>query len=133
MTSLAAHATNTSGTGRLILSGAVLWALGVALLRFAASSGWLDAPLPLAGFYALTIGFTWPLIPLVTRFAGLPRAAAVEATALVCATAVTLDGLVIGFAPWIYASDLARAKAVAGCLLWAIGVALVLGFARRRA
>ncbi|MBX9880395.1 MAG: hypothetical protein K2X73_00330 [Sphingomonas sp.] len=133
MNSFAVPANPARSTPSLIFFGLVLWALGVLILRLAVGGGWLDNPVSLASVYALTIVGTWPLIPLLTRLAGLPRTATVEASALVCGTAVTIDGLVIGFAPWIYASDIADAKAVAGTLLWAIGVALILGFVRRPA
>lgn len=133
MTSFAAPANPARSNASLVFFGLVLWAIGVLILRLAVGGGWLESPASLAGVYALTVAGTWPLIPLITRLAGLPRTATVEATALVCGTAVTIDGLVIGFAPWIYASDIADAKAVAGSLLWAIGVALILGFVRRPA
>jgi len=132
MASFAPAAAPTRGYTILIIFGLFLWAGGVAILRFAAGAGWLEGA-GLIAFYAFTVPLTWPLIPVGPKLAGLPRTATAEATALVCASAVTLDGLVIGFAPWIYASDVAQAKAVAGCLLWAIGVALILGFVRRPA
>ena len=116
--------------GALILLGALLWGGGVLVLRGAAMMNWPEG-VPLLLFYGAIIPGTWPLIPLGARLSGLGRAGTVYATATVCATAVTIDGLVINFAPWIYATDVAVAKAIAGCLLWAIGVALILGFVRQ--
>ncbi len=115
----------------LIGYGLMLWASGVLLLRWVAGAGLLDGDGWQMLVYALVVVGTVPCIPLGPWLAGLPRSETVRATAIVCATACAIDGLVIGFAPWIYADDPVMARACAGCLLWAIGVALALGLVRR--
>ncbi|MBX9796468.1 hypothetical protein [Sphingomonas sp.] len=125
-----ANALTPNRVAVLIGFGLVLWAAGVVMLRWLADAGAMTgAWLPLV--YAAVIPLTLPCIPLGPRLARLPASETARCTALVCATAVTIDGLVIGFVPWVYAADADLARAVAGCLLWAIGVALILGLIRR--
>lgn len=111
----------------LIVWGALLWASGVLILRWAVSIDALQgAPHLIA--YALTVVGTIPLIPLTPRLAGLPRSETVSAVALVGMTALLIDGIVIGYIPWLYSADPVQARGCAGALLWAVGVALALAF-----
>jgi|GEM_PF-4304286 hypothetical protein len=111
----------------LILWGAALWGVGVLGLRWVASFDALTGLGQISVYIAIVIG-TIPLIPLTLRIAGLPRAATVPAVAIVSMTALLIDGIVIGYQPWVYSTDPAVARACAGALLWAVGVALALGF-----
>lgn len=112
----------------LIAWGVVLWASGVLILRWLVSMDALHGT-PQVLAYALTIAGTVPLIPLTPRLAGLPRSDTVSAIAVVSMTALLIDGIVIGYFPALYSADPVQARACAGALLWAVGVALALGFA----
>lgn len=112
---------------RLTGYGVLLWAAGVLFLRFAASVGWLSGSAQLL-VYFLVIPATVPLLRLVPPVGGVDRSALVPAVALVSLTALLIDGIVIGYVPWVYASDPDRARACAGALLWAVGVAMALSF-----
>ena len=112
----------------LIGWGVLLWAAGVVLLRWLVSIDALHGTPQLIA-YALVIVGTAPLIPLTPRLAGLPRTESFAAIAVPSLTALLIDGIVIGYAPWIYASDPEQARACAGALLWGVGVALALGLA----
>ncbi len=109
----------------LVAFGALLWLLGMLFLRWTASVGALVGTGQLL-IYAITIPVTIPLIPLSTRIAGLPREYTLRAVAILAMTALINDGIVIGYFPQLYSSNPATARAAAGCLLWAVGVALVL-------
>ncbi len=112
---------------RLTGYGVLLWAAGVLFLRFAASVGWLSGSAQLL-VYFLVIPATVPLLRLVPPVGGVDRSALVPAAALVSLTALLIDGIVIGYVPWVYASDPDRARACAGALLWGVGVAMALSF-----
>lgn len=115
----------------LMLWGVVLWGAGVAILRWTASLGALSGMGQII-VYALTIIGTVPLIPISVRLGGLPRSASLTAVAVPSMTALLIDGVVIGYLPWVYSADPVTARACAGALLWAVGVALALGFAMAR-
>ncbi len=109
----------------LVIWGTALWAAGVLILRWVVSiDGLHGVPHLLA--YALTVVGTIPLIPITPRLAGLSRHDTVSAIVVVSMTALLIDGIVIGYIPWIYAVDPAQARGCAGALLWAVGVALAL-------
>lgn len=111
----------------LIVWGTLLWASGVLILRWLVSIDGLHG-VPQLVAYALTLAGTVPLIPLTPRLAGLSREQTVSAIAVVATTALLIDGIVIGYVPALYSADPAQARACAGALLWAVGVALALGF-----
>lgn len=110
----------------LVMLGAALWFIGLILLRWAGSVGALSGGWQLV-FYAIIIPITIPLIPLGPALARLPRHQTLRSTAILCMTALIIDGVVIGYFPELYSSDPATARAAAGCLLWGVGIALVLG------
>ncbi len=112
----------------LIVWGALLWASGVLILRWLVSMDALHGT-PQVLAYALIVAGTIPLIPLTPRLAGLSRSDTVSAIAVVSMTALLIDGIVIGYFPALYSADPVQARACAGALLWAVGVALALGFA----
>ncbi|WP_168727528.1 MULTISPECIES: hypothetical protein [Sphingomonas] len=111
----------------LIAWGTILWAIGVVILRWLASIDGLHGTTQLVA-YALVIVGTVPLIPLTPRLAGLPSSETVGSVAVVAMTALLIDGIVIGYFPALYSADPALARGCAGALLWAVGVALALGF-----
>jgi len=123
----ATSALSATQTLRLIGYGVVLWAAGVLFLRFAADAGWLAGSAQML-VYLLVIPVTAPLLLTVPGAGGTDRHALVPAAALVSLTALLIDGVVIGYAPWVYASDPDHARACAGALLWGVGVAMALSF-----
>ncbi|MGJ3648404.1 hypothetical protein ACLB0R_08025 [Sphingomonas sp. GlSt437] len=116
----------------LVPLGVLFWALGVVLLRALTAAGWLagDGWHWLA--YALIVLLTVPAVRLGRRAARLPIDRTLYAVTVMSMTALFIDGIVIGFAPWIYATDPAQARAAAGALLWGVAVALALGMAMER-
>lgn len=120
-----------AGLVTLMLWGVLLWVAGVGILRWTASLGALTGAGQIIA-YALTIIGTVPLIPISVRLGRLPQSAALTAVAVPSMTALLIDGVVIGYYPWVYSPDPALARACAGALLWAVGVALALGLAMGR-
>lgn len=118
---------NTKPVAILVVWGTLLWASGVLILRWLVSIDGLHGT-PQIIAYALTILGTVPLVPLTPRLAGLPRRETVSAMAIVAITALLIDGVVIGYFPALYSVDPVQARACAGALLWAVGVALALAF-----
>jgi hypothetical protein len=110
----------------LVATGVVLWAAGVALLRWLAAMDWLTGGAHLI-VYALIIIGTVPLVPVGRLAAGLPPSETARSVTTVSITALLIDGVVIGWFPWIYSPDEATARLCAGALLWGVGVALALG------
>ena len=110
----------------LVVTGIVLWAVGVALLRGLAAMDWLSGTAHVV-VYALTIIGTVPLVPMGRLAAGMPPSETARSVAIVATTALLIDGVVIGWFPWIYSADEATARLCAGALLWGVGVALALG------
>ena len=111
----------------LIAWGALLWASGVLILRWVVSIDALQGSAHVL-VYALTLAGTVPLVPLTPRLAGLPRSETVSAIAVASMTALLIDGIVIGYIPWLYSADPVQARGCASALLWAVGVALALAF-----
>lgn len=111
----------------LIIWGALLWASGVLILRWLVSIDALHGT-PQIIAYALVVAGTIPLIPLTSRLAALPPGETVSAIAVVSMTALLIDGIVIGYFPALYSADPVQARACAGALIWAVGVALALAF-----
>jgi len=112
----------------LVITGTVLWAIGVALLRWLAAMDWLSGAAHII-VYGLTVVGTVPLVPIGRVAAGLPPSETARSVAVVSLTALLIDGVVIGYFPWIYSADEATARLCAGALLWGVGVALALGLA----
>lgn len=110
----------------LVITGTALWAIGVALLRWLAAMDWLTGTAHII-VYALTVVGTVPLIPIGRIAAGLPPSETARSVTVVSLTALLIDGVVIGYFPWIYSADEATARLCAGALLWGVGIALALG------
>ncbi len=110
----------------LIGIGTLLWFLGVLFLRWASASG-LMAGVDQMIVYALIIPVTWPLIRFAPQAVRLPATDTLFAASVMSMTALLIDGVIIGYLPFVYSSDPALARACAGGLLWAVGVAMALG------
>lgn len=108
--------------------GVVLWAVGVLSVRilsplgvFAGPRGWL--------VLAATVPLVWLTLRLVVRLAPA-FLGVVEATALVSAPALLLDGLAFTATPWIYGQAEGSRRAAAAWLLWFVGVSLAMALWR---
>lgn len=110
----------------LIAIGTFLWFLGVLFLRWASAGGFMSGA-PQIIIYALVIPFTWPLIRFAPHVVRLSAADTLFAASVMSMTALLIDGIIIGYVPFVYSSDPALARACAGGLLWAVGVAMALG------
>lgn len=110
----------------LIGIGIFLWFLGVLFLRWASAGGWM-AGTPQMIIYALIIPVTWPLVRFAPQVVRLPATETLFAASVMSMTALLIDGIIIGYTPFVYATDPALARACAGGLLWAVGVAMALG------
>jgi hypothetical protein len=135
MTSLPLASSNPAESGKLplravailIVTGVVLWVLGVLLIRALIPTGAMAnawTPLIYLGLVLVSI----PLTPALPRYAGVARSRVLECGAIVAATASLIDGVVVRWAPWIYADDARLAADSAASLLWAIGVAVALAY-----
>lgn len=114
----------------LILFGIGLWLAGLFILRSLGSAGLLsDDTTPL--IYGLVIVGTIPFVWFVPVLLGLEPTYRQRAASLMAATAVLIDGIVVRWTDW-YSADPAIRADCAACLLWAIGVALALGFLLNR-
>jgi uncharacterized membrane protein YqiK len=111
----------------LVVFGAVLWFLGSLFIRHVGPLGAFEGGWRLV-VYAATWPLTWPLVPMACRLGGAPRTRALAAVAVPSATALFLDGTAIAWARGLYGSDQAVVLGGAAWLLWAVGVALALGF-----
>ena len=123
----AQHGAMTAGKMVIVIGyGVLLWGFGVVLLRLAAAAGWLTGPMHFVLYALIAVG-TWPFIRFAPAITGLPRTETLRITAIALTTALVIDGIVIGFAPWIYASDTLAGRSSAGALLWGAAAALLLG------
>lgn len=114
-----------SSTAILVATGVVLWAIGVALLRGLVAMDWLSGSAQSIA-YVLIIPGTLPFVPVGRMLAQLPKSETLASVAIVSMTALLIDGVVIGYFPWVYSADIDLARACAGALLWGVGVALAL-------
>jgi Co/Zn/Cd efflux system component len=107
--------------------GFVLWFVGIFEIRWAGAAGVLSngfTPVVYAFIVVATIPFIW----ITPRVLGLPRAYRMHCGTIMGATAALLDGMAVRWTHW-YASDPQLLANSAATLLWAIGVAVALGFA----
>jgi hypothetical protein len=116
----------------LIALGLAMWGAATLLIRLWPAA-FTDPLLGAAGFAAmLPVG--WLSVWLIARLAGLTPDRVMAGVAVVGATAMCIDGVVLRWAPLVYGDgDLPR---LAGAwLLWGYGVslAIALTFARRTA
>ncbi len=115
---------------KLALLGMALWAIGVGGVHLAASRG-VFGPAGSPLLLAMTLPLAWATLRLIRRVSGA-GAGMVEATALVSAPALLLDGVVLTWAPWLYDATESGQRAAGAWLLWFVGVSLVIAFAGAR-
>ena len=120
-----------AATGTLIAVGVGLWLIAALLLRWIVPLGAFEGFLALVT-YALVIPGTIPFVLAIRSGLGLGGDRLPLAVAVVTASALLVDGVVVRWFPGVYGSTAADVATAAGAVLWGAGVGLVLGFAMRR-
>lgn len=122
----------TSGqTFFLILIGAALWFLAAVILRIVAPMGALEGTAR-AFTYALVIPGTLPFVVLTRILVKLRHDQLAIGIAVVTATALLIDGIVVAWFPVVYGGALPQVTNCAAAILWGAGVGLVLSFIMNR-
>lgn len=111
----------------LIAIGAALWFLAAMILRAVAPMGALEGSRR-ALTYALVVPGTLPFIILTRMLVKLRHDQISIGIALVTATALLIDGIVIAWLPVVYSNQVRHVADCAAAILWGAGVALALGF-----
>ena len=111
---------------RVILASVLLWAIGVAMIRVLAPTGWLTGTLSWLVLPA-TLPVAWLTLRLATHVAGRSMDV-VTLAALACAPALLLDGVGFSCVPGLYGPAEDGRRAAAGWLLWFVGAILALAF-----
>jgi hypothetical protein len=118
----------TSGqTILLMVIGAALWFLAAIILGIIAPMGALEGTAR-AITYALIIPGTLPFVFLTRILAKLRHDQTAIGVAVVTATALLIDGMVVAWLPVIYGGSLPQVTNCAAAILWGAGVAMVLAF-----
>jgi hypothetical protein len=111
----------------LVVIGAALWFLAAVILRIIAPMGALEGAT--RGLtYALVIPGTLPFVALTRILAGLRHDQMVTGIAVVTATALLIDGIVVAWFPVVYGGALPQVTNSEAAILWGAGVGLVLAF-----
>lgn len=118
---------STGRTATLAVVGAALWFLAAILLRDIGPIGAFEGSNRIL-LYALTIPGTLPFVWLTQRIARLASNQIAIGIAVVTATALLIDGVVMAWFPEIYGTELPQVTNSAAAILWGAGVGLVLGF-----
>jgi hypothetical protein len=107
--------------------GAALWLLAAIILRTIAPMGALEGT---ARFltYALVIPGTLPFVFMTRALVGLRPDQTAIGIAVVTATALLIDGIVVAWYPKVYGGEPAQVKACAAAILWGAGVGMALSF-----
>jgi hypothetical protein len=116
----------------LAVVGAVLWFLAAMFIRFAGPLGaFRGVWVPI--LYALAGPLLAPAVLFGRRAGGAGRDRILASVAVMCVTALFLDGVALAWFRGLYGSDPAVILGGAAWLLWGVGVALILAlFTRRR-
>lgn len=118
----------TSGQTILLMAiGAALWLFAAMILRIVAPMGALEGSAR-AMTYALIIPGTLPFVWLTQLLAKLRCDQIAIGVAVVTATALLIDGIVVAWFPVIYGSELPQVTNCAAAILWGAGVAMALAF-----
>lgn len=122
----------TSGqTLFLVMISAVLWFLAAIILRIVAPMGALEGSARITT-YALVIPGTLPFVVLTRILVKLRHDQTAIGIAVVTATALLIDGIVVAWFPIVYGNDLPQVTNCAAAILWGAGVGLVLAFIMNR-
>jgi hypothetical protein len=118
----------TSGQSiALIAIGAALWFIAAIILRSIAPMGALEGTAR-AITYALVIPGTLPFVILTRVIVKLRQDQIAIGIAVVTATALLIDGIVVAWFPGVYSNEIRHVAACAAGILWGAGVGLLLGF-----
>ena len=117
----------TGQTTLLIIIGAALWFLAALIPRMVAPNGALEGSMRMVT-YALVIPGTLPFVWLTKVITQLRRNQIAVGVALVTATALLIDGIVVAWFSALYGDNAPDVKNCAAAILWGAGVGLVLGF-----
>lgn len=112
---------------RLVVVGAVGWALAALFIRLANGAGWFEG-MAKVGMFALCFPIAW-VTALLLRAAGrLRREQIVPAMSIGLMTALFLDGIALTTAPWIYGATPDALLPSAAWLLFGVGAFLAAAF-----
>lgn len=111
----------------LILIGAALWFLAAVMLRIVAPMGALEGSAR-AITYALIVPGTLPFVWGTRVLVKLRRDQIAIGIAVVTATALLIDGIVVAWFPVVYGSSLPQVTNSAAAILWGAGVGMLLAF-----
>ncbi len=111
----------------LLIIGATLWFLAAVILRIVAPMGALEGTMR-AITYALIIPGTLPFVVLTRMLVKLRHDQIAIGIAVVTATALLMDGIVVAWFSVVYGDNLPQVTNCAAAILWGAGVGLVLSF-----
>jgi hypothetical protein len=112
-------------TTAMIIIGFTLWALAAVILRMILPMGALEGA-NRAITYAVVIPATAPFVLITKTVAKLRSDQIFTGMAIVTATALLIDGIVIAWFPAIYGDNLTDVIKCAAAILWGAGVGLAL-------
>lgn len=107
-----------------IAIGLVVWAGGVALVRWLLAAGVLGDARTAPAFAAVFVG-TAPLVWGVPRLLGLGAGYRLHCTAIIVTIAALCDATAIRWSA-VYSTDAAQRADAGAALLWGLGVAMLL-------
>jgi hypothetical protein len=108
------------------LMGAILWFAAAMLIRVLAPMGVFEG-MARVWLYLLVIPGTVPFVPLIVRFAGLPRDRIAIGVAVSAATATFFDGVALAWLPTLYGATVDHVAAAGAVILWGVGVVVAIG------
>ncbi len=111
----------------LMIIGAALWFLAAIILHIVAPMGALEGKAR-AITYALVIPGTVPFVWLTRMLVKLRHDQLAVGIAVVTATALLIDGIIVAWFPVIYGGALPQVTNCAAAILWGAGVGMVLAF-----
>jgi hypothetical protein len=111
----------------MMLIGFTLWALAAIILRMISPMGALEGA-SRAITYAVVIPATAPFVLITKTVAKLRSDQIFTGIAVVTATALLIDGIVIAWFPAIYGDNPTDVITCAAAILWGAGVGLALAF-----
>jgi hypothetical protein len=110
----------------LLFFGAALWFIAAMLLRYVAPMGAYNDPTRLI-MYALIIPGTVPFIWVCNKMARVPGEHFALGCAVILASAMLIDGIVLAWFSWIYSTKVEHVAGSGAVILWGAGVAQSLG------
>lgn len=115
----------------LAVIGAVYWFIAALIVRGTAT-GWVGNDTLTAGLFAVIVPGTVVALLLGYRLAGVGRNHAAIGATVMTGAASLLDGLALTWMPSLYGATPDIVLRGAAAILWAAGVALVLGIVLER-